>query len=1082
MAGSDKAGLAFDATQDRSLPASPAFATTLPPAGPGEGPAAELACRYELVGLLGRGGMGEVHEARDLLLGRPVALKFLLGAGNERSLRLLQEARAQARLEHPNLCKVYEVGELGGKPFIAMQLVRGRPLGEAAAEMTLPEKVQAMKRVAEAMHEAHRLGVVHRDLKPSNILLGRAEDGTWQPTVMDFGLAYEMQRGHGLTGTWALMGTPAYMAPEQARGEVRSIDRRSDVYGLGATLYELLTGQPPFAAATPAATVHQVLHDEPRPPRALVPHLPADLETVTLKCLHKDPDRRYPTARALADDLGRYLEGEPIVGRRPGLAERLGRWGRKHRPLVAVSALALSVTLGVAGWGTRSWLGERRARAEAAERERLGQELGQQAKEVEWFLHAAHALPLHDTTRERAYVRERMREIAARGRQAGALGAGLAHYALGRGHLALGEYEPAYDELSLAARQGVDSPELSYALGRALGELYRRAAEAARRGGGREWAAARQKAAEAQYLAPALAALERSRGHRAESPLYLESLIALYRRDYAAAARAAERAIAETPWAYEARKVSGDAASARATERLERGEYDAARASFDEAAALYGRALEFGRSDAATYEALAAVWLERSEIDRRQGGPRRQSLERALAAANQAVEADPGRASARTRRAYVLMNRYKLRRLEAARDDELGPDLDDWLREAKRAVELDPNDPYAYDVLGNGYALGALQDARAGRDPTRSWGEAARWLGRALELDPEYPRGLNDLAAVYRSMGGYLVDRAHDPRGAYAESERLLRAAIRSDPASLFAYANLSDIHTSLALYEVSHGRDPELDVDRALEWAEQALALDPRYFASLNQAALAELVRAEYLAGRGDDPRPAVARALRFVDRSLAVNAASGKAPLLRARCHYLAAQHALRAGDDPGAPLDAARGALAEAYRRDATCSDCRVLGAMLYQLEATRAGRQGRDVVPALRRALAEATAALAIHPSYVEAHQELARALLRLAEALPPGASSGPIGEGLAHAERALALAPGMASARAVRGALLLARARTARDAATSREAARLAAIELERALELNPLLRADHDELVRAAKALAATTAPDSAGR
>jgi serine/threonine protein kinase len=192
------------------------------------------------------------------------------------------------------VCKVHEVGDLAGRPYIAMQLVDGKHLNEAACEMSLPERVRAMREVAEAVHEAHRLGIVHRDLKPSNVLVARAEDGRWVLVVMDFGLAYEIERGHGLTATGALMGTPSYMAPEQVRGDAHHVDQRSDVYALGATLYQILTGVTPFARATPVALLVKVLFDDPPPLRARVP----------------------------AEDLGRYLVesgGEPIS------------WGRSRR-------------------------------------------------------------------------------------------------------------------------------------------------------------------------------------------------------------------------------------------------------------------------------------------------------------------------------------------------------------------------------------------------------------------------------------------------------------------------------------------------------------------------------------------------------------------------------------------------------------------------------------------------------------------------------------------------------------------------------------------------------------------------------
>ncbi|HZI16146.1 MAG TPA: protein kinase, partial [Myxococcus sp.] len=566
--------------------------------------------RYELGALLGRGGMGEVYEAKDRRLGRTVALKLVRGADPERVMRFLQEAKAQARIDHPHVCKVYEVGHVDGRDYIAMQFIGGSRLDKAAQGMSLPEKVQAMREVAAAMHEAHRLGVIHRDLKPANILVERHEDGRLFPVVTDFGLAHEASFEHGLTRSGAVLGTPAYMAPEQARGDTRAIDRRSDVYGLGATLYELLTGEPPFSDATVLGTLSKVLHEDPVPPRSRVPHLPADLETIVLKCLSKDPDGRYASARALAEDLGRYMDGEPILGRRTPLLERLRRKARKHRALVAVSAVSLVSILVLSGVGARSWLQARATQQQSEGRARLAGQLGQQVKDLEWLLRAATLAPPHDTTREQGLVREHMAKLSAQPHGLGPQGDALVHYALGRGHLALQELDRAYEALTRAQALGLDSPELHHALGRVQGEQYRRALEHARRSGGPEWVASQQRELEARYLQPALQALERSRGQELESPELLEGLIALYRGQHDEAARSATLAMERAPWLFEPRKLAGDVAQARAMALLERGEYEAARTGFAEAERLYGKAAELGRSDARAYEALAETWLQ----------------------------------------------------------------------------------------------------------------------------------------------------------------------------------------------------------------------------------------------------------------------------------------------------------------------------------------------------------------------------------------------------------------------------------------------------------------------------------------
>ena len=1008
--------------------------------------------RYELLALLGRGGMGEVYEARDRRLGRSVALKFLRGADPDRVMRLLQEARAQARIHHPGICEVYEVGDVAGRAYIAMQRVGGERLDRAARAMSLPEKVQVMRAVAEALHEAHRLGVIHRDLKPSNILVERGPDGRRLPVLVDFGLAYEVQQGHGLTETGALMGTPAYMSPEQARGDVQSIDRRSDVYGLGATLYELLTGVAPFTEATAVGTLAKVLHEEPLRPRSHVPGLPRELETVALKCLSKEPDRRYPSARALAEDLGRYIDGEPILGQRPELSYRLRRWARRHRPLVTVSVLSLVSLLFVAGLGVRSEWEARRAQEQSEARARLAERLGQQVKEAEWFLRVAHMLPLHDTEPERKQVRARIDAMAAQPHPPGGAEEALVHYAVGRGSLAMLDFERAHAELMRARQLGLDSPELHAALGRVLGELYHRALEDARRSGGPEWLAARQRELERQYLEPALQALERSQGAELEAPRYLEGLIAFYRRDPDAAARAAAQAVVETPWLYEARKLAGDVASARAMERLERGEYDGARAGFQEAGRLYAEAESLGPSDARNTEALAEAWHQLAEIDRRQGRPRKESLERALEASSRALRAAPLRASGHTRRAFILMDWYRLMRFQVGGADPKSI-LQEWIATAARAGKLEPRNASACDTLGYSHFMRGMQAARDGEDPAPAWDEAIRWLTQALVLQPRYPWALNDLALVYRWKGNHQREHGQEPRQAYAEAERFFLRAAEMDPKYLFAFSNLGDLYNAMAEEALSRGRSPETEVQKALQVSRQALALDGRYYAALNQWALAELTRARYLFESGSDPRPALERAHQQLEASHAINSSFGRTSLLRAMGQHLAALHALREeGGDPRAAFEAGRTALVEAVRLDAGCVDCRVVSARMGLTEAEWAKRRGRAPLPLFQQALADARRAVEMYP-YAEAHQELARVYLALADAQPSGDT---VEQGLAQVEKALQLQPDLAHAYAIQGRLLRLRARTEQGTRAS-QTLRQARAALARATELNPLL-------------------------
>jgi len=317
---------------------------------------------YEILDELGRGGMGVVYKARQTKLHRLVAIKMILAgayAGPDQLRRFRQEAEAVARLQHPHIVQIYEVGEHEGRPFFSLEFVEGGSLAQRLDGTPQPPQSAAriVEQLAQAIQVAHEHGIIHRDLKPANILLTR--NGT--PKITDFGLAKQLEIEEtpvGLAGakvldlptaTGAVLGTPSYMAPEQAQGKVHEIGPAADVYALGAILYELLAGRPPFKGATQLETLVQVTNAEPVAPTRLQPKLPRDLETICLKCLQKEPKKRYASALALAGDLHRYLANEPIMARPGGTWERMFKWA-KRRPAVA-ALLAVVVLVTTAGFG-----------------------------------------------------------------------------------------------------------------------------------------------------------------------------------------------------------------------------------------------------------------------------------------------------------------------------------------------------------------------------------------------------------------------------------------------------------------------------------------------------------------------------------------------------------------------------------------------------------------------------------------------------------------------------------------------------------------------------------------------------------
>lgn len=1056
--------------------------------------------RYQIQKLLGQGGMGTVFLARDRRLGRSVAIKWLRVPSAEAAERLQQEARAQARLDHSGICKVFEVGEFHGQPYIAMEYINGQPLNLAVRGKCLEQKVMLMRQIALAVHAAHCQGILHRDIKPANILVCTTEaessdDGGigLRPVLMDFGLARDALGPQRLTQTGVIMGTPHYMAPEQARGQARHLDRRADVYSLGAVLHELLAGKPPFDAENEVELLLSVLNQDPPSLRQIEASVPPDLEVIVLKCLQKEPAQRYESALALAEDLGRYLRGEPIVARPASTLYRLRRLAQRHRAWVAVAALLL-ISLSCFGLMTARARQERHVAAERAkEREQLAAQLGKTVTEMKLFLRVAYSLPPHDLRREQKLIRTRLEQLEQQLQRSDASLKGALEGVIGQGYLVLGDNASAVQYLERALAHGYEKRGVHLSLGQALGRRFEQQRDTLRRSAAEDQFKPQVEALRRQYVVRARQELQQGSDAEPGSADYIDALLHYYESDspeaLAKALAGARKVQEETPWFLEPFDLEVKIRIEQISAQLARGQLDD-RQQVAEVQATLSRAIELARSYPNFYMSSVQFSLIMLKLALFSGGHPKDvesiylaGIERGKVAVTLLPES--GEAHDQLARLYSYWSYFN-----TLHNKDSGDALEQGLKVLALADKLPPERAEHYFVRGRLRDALSLRKWHDGASTLPELAEAIGDIRKASSLDPGNADYLNTLAVLLDSQAKWRQEHGGDSLALWKECIAAGERASALQPQQAILRANLASFRMELALDYLAHGIDPTAEISRARAELQAALAINPNVPTTRDAQLFLTSVelRQQLEAGQVITAQAAelIERHRKMTEQSPTVRTAWEA----RLQAGLLYGEALLRKGESPEPAITSGLADLQAAVRALPLPGVQADFGGKFLLLRARWLLRAGKSPLPVLTMFAALPKVTLGPQSEGKLASIELTRAqLLRLAASWQ--SSHGPkataataaattaatpasatIDQGLAALDEADRLAGGLvARAQAERGALLALKAQALTDPSAKKQAAREATALLQAALHDSPPLTADYRSYLEAAAPL-----------
>jgi len=766
---------------------------------------------------IAEGAIGRVYRTRDPRTGQSLAVKVLRSDDPTWVTRLKREAAAQQRLDHPNICRVHGLDQdETGRWRLIMEFVDGSTLARELDRLPLEARIAILETVCRAVAHAHDAGILHRDLKPTNILLRAGDGDDWDPVVADFGLALS-ESDPALTTTGEILGSPAYMSPEQARGKTTAIDGRSDIFSVGCMLYEALTGKPPFEAESVSASLERLLGEDAVQPRRINPHAPEPLCRIALQCLERDKRRRYSRMEDLAADLARWQHGETVRARHYTLWYKLRRRAIRHPLATGLGAAAGIMILLLAGWGLLT-------ASSAALREQSAAELGSALAEVRNRMTIARLAPAHDIGADRNLLRLQLEEMNNRWRDRQQL-ADLLHVTLAAGYLAIGDLEPAehHAQQAITAKITSSTREMQ---ARTLIARYADSVAPVMELPDDQWAERVARARE-RYLEPAEAHLEALRGSGHEPAEALARLAILERR-FADADRFLQQLTSDAAADIETGLIEAELTLERAEAALQENERGRASELFQQAGRTFETLARIGRSDPRPrlHQCRAARGKLRATMHR--GGAFPQGLAALSSGCADVTTVDPENADSHAAQAAAYATLAAA--FEGVNDRASGREmLRLGIAAIDQALALDPDHALALEHRAR------LFNRLAGLEPepharALSHFDAAADAARKLQaLRPDHPTGALLIGLIERDRARQQSLHGDNPTPALATAQGAFERVMEIDPGSQVALSAAA-LNAVFHFYEYRPS-DPDLAVDwmqRAIELQRRALVQDP--------------------------------------------------------------------------------------------------------------------------------------------------------------------------------------------------------------------------------------------------------------